>query len=128
MLTAEQINAYRSDGFLVLKSAIPESDIVRLERGFARNPPLDGTLQKLNYPEPGRYTLANNSLKDPDLAIIVEHPAIIPAVTELLGDDPRLTAYVIYDHTPGGGGIPELRSPGIGRPMGGSSSPCMTAG
>lgn len=120
MLTTEQIDAYRRNGFLKLKSAIPEVDVQRLERGFARNPPLDGTLQKLNYPEPGRYTLANNCLKDPDLAFIVEHPAIVPAVTKLLGDDPRLTAYVIYDRTPGGGGIPAHNDYKRWRPVGSS--------
>ena len=89
VITAEQIDAYGNEGFLILRNAIAEADIQRLERGFARNPPLDGTLQKLNYPEPGRYTLANNCLKDSDLAFIVEHPTIVPAVTTLLGDEPR---------------------------------------
>ena len=53
MLTGEQIDTYRNEGFLILRNAIPETDVKRLERGFARNPPLDGTLQKFNYPEPG---------------------------------------------------------------------------
>ena len=105
MLDAKQVEDYRRDGYLLLKGAIAEQDIQRLERGLARNPPLDGTLQKLNYPEPGRYTLANNALKDPDLAFIVEHEAIIPPVRLLLGDEPKLTAYVIYDRTPGGDGL-----------------------
>ncbi len=120
LLTTEQIDAYRNEGFLVLRNAIPETDVKRLERGFARNLPLDGTLQKFNYPEPGRYTLANNCLKDPDLAFIVEHPAIIPCVTALLGHEPRLTAYVIYDRTPGGEGIPAHNDYKRWRPVGSS--------
>jgi len=120
LLTTDQTDAYRNDGYLILRNAIPEADVARLERGFDRNPPLDGTLQKLNYPEPGRYTLANNCLKDPDLAFIVEHPAIVPRVTTLLGDDPRLTAYVIYDRTPGGEGIPAHNDYKRWRPVGSS--------
>ena len=50
MLDANQLEDYRRDGYLVLKAAIPEPDIQRLERGLARNPPLDGTLEKLTYP------------------------------------------------------------------------------
>ena len=76
MVTVEQIDAYRNEGFLTLRNAIPEADVMCLEREFARSPLSDGTLQKFNDPEPGRYTLANNCLKDPDLAFIVEHPAI----------------------------------------------------
>jgi hypothetical protein len=120
MLDGEQAESYRQDGFLVLKGAIPEHDIQRLERGFARNPPLHGTLTTASYPEPGRYTLANNCLKDPDLAFIVEHPAIISPVTQLLGDDPRLTAYVIYDRTPGGDGLPAHNDYKRWRPVGSS--------
>ena len=120
MLDANQLEDYRRDGYLVLKGAIPESDIQRLERGLSRNPPLDGTLEKLSYPEPGRYTLANNALKDPDLAFIVEHQAIIPPVRVLLGDEPRLTAYVIYDRTPGGDGLRAHNDYKRWRPVGSS--------
>jgi hypothetical protein len=120
MLTAQQLEDYRHDGYLLLRGAIPEADIVRLERGLERNPPTDGTLEKLNYPEPGRYTLATNSLKDPDLAFIVEHEAIVPAAGQLLGDEPKLTAYVIYDRTPGGGGLPAHNDYKRWRPVGSS--------
>lgn len=121
MLTSQQQADYLRDGFLILRGAIPDGDIERLERGLARNPPLDGTLDAtLNYPEPGRYTLANNCLKDPDLAFVVEHEAIVPPVRQLLGDDPRLTAYVIYDRTPGGPGLPGHNDYKRWRPVGSS--------
>lgn len=120
MLTARQLEDYHRDGYLVLRGAISEADIRRLEQGLERNPPLDGTLEKLNYPEPGRYTLATNSLKDPDLAFIVEHDAIVPAVRQLLDDEPKLTAYVIYDRTPGGGGLPAHNDYKRWRPVGSS--------
>ncbi len=120
VLTAAQVAGYERDGFLVLRGRIPEADIQRLERGFERNPPLDGSLQKLQYPEPGRYTLAKSCLKDPDLAFIAEHPGIVPAAAELLGDEPRLTAFVVYDRTPGGNGLPPHNDYKRWRPVGSS--------
>jgi len=120
MLSPEQIASYQEQGYLLIKRAVSEADIARLERGLKRNPPLDGTLTEQNYPEPGRYTLANNSLKDPDLAFIVEHPTVVSAATDLLGDDPRLTAYVIYDRTPGGPGLPAHNDYKRWRPVGSS--------
>ena len=122
MLSAEQLAAYRRDGFLVLKGVIPDDDIVRWEGAVERNPPLDGTLDPAApvYPEPGRYTLALNAAKDPDLATLVEHPAIVPAARDVLGADPRLTAFVIYDRTPGGPGIPSHNDYKRWRPVGSS--------
>lgn len=122
MLNDAQRRTYSKDGYLLLKGAISEAEIKRLERGLARNPPLDGTLagDTQNYPEPGRYTLATNSLKDPDLAFIVEQPTIVAAARTLLDDDPVLTAYVIYDRTPGGAGLPAHNDYKRWRPVGSS--------
>ncbi|MDE0846679.1 MAG: phytanoyl-CoA dioxygenase family protein [Actinomycetota bacterium] len=123
MLSKNQISDYERDGFLVLRQQICEADIQRLERGLERNPPLDGTLYdatSLTYPEPGRYTLANNCLKDPDLSFLAEHSSIIPPVAELLGGEPRLTAFVIYDRTPGGSSIPGHNDYKRWRPVGSS--------
>ena len=90
MLNEAQKKAYETQGYLLLKGAISEEEVARLEKGLARNPPLDGTLagDTQNYPEPGRYTLATNSLKDPDLAFIVEHPTLVDAARKL-----RVTAF-----------------------------------
>lgn len=120
MLDAQQQSEYAERGFVVLRGAISEQDVQRLERGFARNPPLDGTLNPQNWPGPGRYTLANNALKDPDLGFIVEHEAILGPVRQLLGDEPRLTAYVIYDRTSGGDGLPGHHDYKRWRPVGSS--------
>lgn len=121
-VTNEQLRHFQEKGYLIFRGAIPESDIQRLERGFARNPPLDGTLDPDSpaYPAPGRYTLANQALKDPDLAFIVEHPKVVGPARELLDDDVRLSAYVIYDRTPGGGGIPAHHDYKRWRPVGSS--------
>ena len=122
MLSPAQIESYQQDGYLVLRGAIPEADICRLERGVASNPPLDGTLDPNApaFPAPGRYTLATQSLQDPDLAFIVEHQAIVPPVRQLLDDDPKLTAYVIYDRTPNGRGLPTHHDYKRWRPVGSS--------
>ena len=122
MLTGTQRKQYSENGYLLLKGAISEAEITRLEQGLSRNPPLDGTLtdDTPNYPAPGRYTLATNSLKDPDLAFIVEHPTIVGGAAELLDDEPVLTAYVIYDRTPGGPGLPIHNDYKRWRPVGSS--------
>ena len=122
MLSDAQKISYSENGFLLLNGAISEAEVARLEQGLARNPPLDGTLTEdtPNYPAPGRYTLATNSLKDPDLAFIVEHPTVVSGAAELLEDDPVLTAYVIYDRTPGGPGLPIHNDYKRWRPVGSS--------
>ncbi len=122
VLSKAQLDDYRRDGYLVLRGAIAEADIRRLEQGVANNPPLDGTLDPNApaYPAPGRYTLATQALRDPDLAFIVEHPTIVGAVTDVLEDQPRLTAYVIYDRTPAGQGLPAHHDYKRWRPVGSS--------
>lgn len=122
VLTPTQLADYRRDGFLLLKGRIPEADVERFESALDRNPPLDGTLDPNagNFPEPGRYTLALNCCKDPDLAPLAEHPAIVSAVGDVLGGDPRLTAFVIYNRTPGGPGIPSHNDYKRWRPVGSS--------
>ncbi len=121
-ITESQLRDYQRDGFVVLKGAIDDVDICRYEAGLARNPPLDGTLDVGGavYPAPGRYTLAKNCLKDPDLAPLAEHPTITTAVTDVLGADPRLTAFVLYDRTPGGPPIPSHNDYKRWRPVGSS--------
>ncbi len=87
VLRKEQRLAYERDGYFILRGAINEAEIARLERGVANNPPLDGTLDPNApiYPAPGRYTLATQCAADPDLAFIIELPSIFQAVTDVLG-------------------------------------------
>lgn len=121
MLEATQVRQYHRNGYLILRGAIDDAQIAQLERGLKRNPPLHGTLGEIpDYPAPGRYTLANNALKDPDLAGIAEHPTILSVAAQLLEDAPRLSAYVIYDRTPGGPGIPAHHDYKRWRPVGSS--------
>lgn len=122
-LSDSELANYERDGFLVRRGVLSDAEISRLETGFSRQPPLDGTLydvRRLEYPEPGRYTLANNSLKDPDLGFVVEHPAVLGAAAQLLGDEPRLTAFVVYDRTPGGPALGSHNDYKRWRPVGSS--------
>ena len=116
-LTTDQVTNYQRDGFLVLRGCIPESDIKRLKTGFARNLAVGASTQIFNR---GRFTLAKNALKDPDLGFIAEHPVILAAARTLLHDDPCLTAFVIYNRTPGGERLPAHNDYKRWRPVGSS--------
>lgn len=89
MLSAEQTARYEAEGYLILRNHIDEADLARFERGFARNPPLDGMRTGGQYPGPGRYTLARS-------------------------------AFVVYDRTPGGPGLPAHHDYKRWRPVGSS--------
>lgn len=122
MLTEEQLREYDRDGFLVLRGAISEADLTRFDAGVARNPPIDQTLNVDGlWPAPGRYTLAHSALKDPDLATIAEHAAPVSAAKDALrSDDVNLTAFVVYDRTPGGPSIGSHNDYKRWRPVGSS--------
>ncbi len=121
-LSQSQIDNFNRDGFLILRSAIDDSEIKRLERGLSQATPVDKSLEPTApvYPEPGRYTYATQCPADPDLAFIIEHTAIVEPVRQLLGDQPRLSAYVLYDRSPGGQGIPAHQDYKRWRPVGSS--------
>ena len=120
MLTPEQIAQYQEQGFLLLRKAIDEASLQRFDTALARHPPIDGNTGAKVYPEPARYTLAKSCAEDPDLAFIAEYPAIVKGARDLLADDPRLTAFVVYDRTPGGGGLPVHNDYKRWRPVGSS--------
>ncbi len=118
-LVDSAVRRYRSDGFLVVRDAVDDHDIERFANAFKRHPPTHGPLPGV-YPAPGRYTLAESCMADPDLGFVVGHPAILEAARTLLEDDPVLTAFVVYDRTPGGAGIPKHNDYKRWRPVGSS--------
>ena len=124
MLTSEQIERYERDGYLLLRGQIDEASLQRFERGLEHNPPLDGSTGNVVWPAPGRYTLAKSSLADPDLGFMVEHERIVPIAAALLEDDPVLTAFMVYDRTPGGGGLGAHHDYKRWRPVGSSLKWC----
>ena len=122
MLSADQLRDYDRDGFLVIRGAFTDDEICGFEEGVEHNPPIDQTLNVTStWPEPGRYTLAHSCLKDPDLAKIAEHDAPVQAARDALrADDVKLTAFVIYDRTPGGPPIGSHNDYKRWRPVGSS--------
>lgn len=121
-ISPAQLKEYEQNGFLILRGAISDAEIKRLEAGLARATPVDTSLDPTapTPPEPGRYTFASQCPKDPDLAFIIEHPQIVGPAAQLLKDDPRLSAYVLYDRSPGGKGIPTHQDYKRWRPVGSS--------
>ena len=119
MLTREDIAHYKRDGFLVVRNALDGPEIERFANAFKRHPPLHGPLPG-KYPAPGRYTLAESCMADADLGFVAGHPTILHAARTLLDDDPVLTAFVVYDRTPGGPGIPKHNDYKRWRPVGSS--------
>lgn len=119
MTTAEQVEQYSRDGFAVVRNALDDAEIERFANAFKRHPPRHGP-RPGKYPEPGRYTLAESCMADPDLGFVAGHPAILDAARTLLGDEPILTAFVVYDRTPDGPGIPKHNDYKRWRPVGSS--------
>ncbi len=120
MLTERQRADYERDGFLVIRDCFDDGEIRRFENAYVKQPPHSVLPAGRTYPEPGRYTLAHSCMADPDLAAVAEHPGVLTPVRELLGDDPILTAFVVYDRTPDGPGLPRHNDYKRWRPVGSS--------
>ncbi|MFT6435321.1 MAG: ectoine hydroxylase-related dioxygenase (phytanoyl-CoA dioxygenase family) [Candidatus Azotimanducaceae bacterium] len=120
MFNTEQREQYERDGYVVLRNQFSEAEMAALNNVVDRNPPLDDGKLVGNWPEPGRYTLAKSSWCDADFVRFAEHPIVVSGAKELLNDDVRLTAYVMYDRTPGGKGIPPHHDYKRWRPVGSS--------
>jgi hypothetical protein len=120
MLTDKQIDQYENDGYLILRSQFTEDEMLALDAAVESNPPLDDGKPVGTFPQPGRYTLAKSSWNDPGFTHFVAHPAIVEGAKTLLEDDIYLTAYVMYDRTPGGKGLPAHHDYKRWRPVGSS--------
>ncbi len=118
MISESQKQQYEKDGFLVLRSVFNEEELAALDRAAEAHPPLDDGKPVGTYPGPGRYTLAKSSWVDPAFVHFAEHPTILAGARYLLDDDIRLTAYVMYDRTPGGKGLPAHHDYKRWRPVG----------
>ncbi len=119
-LTDAQVARYERDGFLVLRGQFDDAEIATFERAYPKHGWHTSGPAGKTYPEPARYTLARSCMADPDLASIAEDPRVLPPVTTLLGDAPVLTAFVLYDRTPGGPPIPKHNDYKRWRPVGSS--------
>ena len=129
-LSTADIQHYRDEGYLVLRQAISTRECERLENALlARLDTYGHTVSVPRdkvFPEPAKYTLAANDWAEPDLAFIAEHPIILDAVSELLGDAPLLTAYVAYVRPPNDAGTKAHCDHKRWRPVGSSLNWCFT--
>lgn len=103
----------------MIRDALDGNEVERFDAAFRRHPE-DLHPTGLEYPAPGRYTLAHSCMADPDLGFVAEHPNIVDPARVLLDDDPILTAFVVYDRTPDGPGIPAHNDYKRWRPVGSS--------
>jgi hypothetical protein len=107
-LSQEQMAHYLEQGYVVAKGLLSDREIDRLDQSVLsafrdhRYDPKE--CKNLRYPEVGLYALNGNSMADPDLAFVAEHPAIVAGVEALIGGPICLTAYVAYLRTPGATG------------------------
>ena len=119
-LTNEQHAQYERDGFLVLRGVLQDEELARLDQGIERHVPCHAYAPGKIYPESAKYTLSRQIAADPDLAYIVEHPTVVGAVEQILGQPAHLTAYVVYVRTPGDAGTPAHNDYKRWRPVGSS--------
>lgn len=120
MFSAEQHAQYKRDGYLILRNQFSDTEMTALDAVADAHPPLDDGKQPGAWPAPGRYTLANSLWCDAEFVRFAEHPAIVSGAKDLLNDDVYLTAYVMYDRTPGGKGLPAHHDYKRWRPVGSS--------
>jgi ectoine hydroxylase-related dioxygenase (phytanoyl-CoA dioxygenase family) len=119
-LTTEQLDFFRANGYVVVRNAFDEAALQRFENAAKRHPPLDQVVPGQTYPGPGRWTLARNSMADPDLAFIMARPEMTEAMRSALEDDPKIIMFAYYDRTPGGPGLPSHNDDKRWRPIGSS--------
>ena len=105
VLSAAQIARYRDDGFLVVADLMDGGEIDRLAdaaRSEFETQRHVGVGRR--FPAPGKYTLSEDSLRLADVRRVVDHPRVTAAAAELLEDEIRLSAFVIYAMPPGSPG------------------------
>ena len=106
-LSAQQQADYQENGYLIIRDVLPPDETRALRQVVEAQAATDAYPPKLQYPEPGKYTVSGNKLAvDPALAAVAEHPAIVERVEALLEQPAHLTAFVACVRTPGdkGGG------------------------
>ena len=99
-LSAADLDAYRRDGYLVVRGLFSDHDLQRLDGAVDEHLPDRAYAPGKVYPEPAKYTLSEQCPADPDLAYIAEHSTVVDAAETLLGGPSYLTAYVAYIRTP----------------------------
>ena len=105
VLSPGQIARFRDDGFLVVPDLMTGDEIDRLADAvhaeFRKQRHIG---EGKHFPDPGKYTLSEDSLRLPDVRRVVDHPQVTAAAAELLEDEIRISAFVIYAMPPGSAG------------------------
>ena len=115
--TTDRWQMTMKEGYLVIRDAIPNTDLVRFDAAIDCHLPHDAYAPGKSYPEPAKYTLSQQVLSDPELARVAEHPVVVDAVEQLLQTPAHLTAYVIYVRTPGDQGSIPITTTNAGVPL-----------
>ena len=101
-LSQVQIDSFRDRGFLVVSDLLSTDEVNRIADAaraeFETHRYMDA---KARFPAPTKYVLSEDSLRLPDIRLVVDHPRIVGAVGELLADEACLSAFVIYSMPPG---------------------------
>ena len=101
-LSQVQIDSFRDRGFLVVSDLLSTDEVTRIaEAARAEFETHRYMAAKARFPAPTKYVLSEDSLRLPDIRLVVDHPSIVSAVGELLADEVCLSAFVIYSMPPG---------------------------
>lgn len=106
VLTQEQVDRFRDDGFLVIPDLLLAEEVNQLADSVRTE--FEGQRHidkgKKLFPEPWTYTLSEESLRLADLRHVVDRPQITGAVSQLLEDEIRLSSFIVYAKPPGAPG------------------------
>ena len=101
-LSQVQIDSFHDRGFLVVPDLLHSDEVGRIAAAareeFETHRYMDA---KARFPAPTKYVLSEDSLRAADIRLVVDHPRIVAAVSELLADEVCLSAFVIYSMPPG---------------------------
>ena len=96
---ADEERQFAEQGFFIRRNCINPAECERAIAASYRAIEAGKYVGK-EYPAPGKITIARNHWDDPDLAFIAGHPAVLDAISPLLGGEARLQAFVSYLRTP----------------------------
>ena len=101
-LSQVQIDSFHDRGVLVVPDLLHSDEVSRIAAAareeFETHRYMDA---KARFPAPTKYILSEDSLRAADIRLVVDHPRIVTAVSELLADEVCLSAFVIYSMPPG---------------------------
>ena len=101
-LSQVQIDSFRDRGFLVVSDLLGTDEVSRIAEAAREEFETHRYMAaKARFPAPSKYVLSEDSLRLPDIRLVVDHPRIVGAVGELLEDEVCLSAFVIYSMPPG---------------------------